>query len=106
MWNIKPSLLCNRHLLGEHLETHMFLGAIRKGKSLKGYIDNGLVETDKIKSRHDLLADEMINRGMNHKSPMEHFKVIKQGKVDTNRSINDLINRCSKCRERINKYGI
>ena len=31
MWMIDPKLLCRKHLLGEHLEIHMFVGTINKG---------------------------------------------------------------------------
>jgi hypothetical protein len=50
MWGINPKKLCNQHLLGEHLEMHMFVGCIKKGISLKGYYENKLVRTDLIKT--------------------------------------------------------
>ena len=30
MWLVPPQLMCDQHLLGEHLEMHMFIGTIRK----------------------------------------------------------------------------
>ena len=70
MWNLNPKQMCDKHLLGEHLEMHMFVGAIKKGKSIKGFITTGLVRVYEIQNRHDQLANEMIGRGMNHKAPL------------------------------------
>jgi hypothetical protein len=29
MWMVNPRIMCGNHLLGEHLETHMFYGIIK-----------------------------------------------------------------------------
>ena len=34
MWMIDPTMLCTKHLLGEHVELHMFVGTINKNKKL------------------------------------------------------------------------
>lgn len=42
MWMVPPELMCRQHLLGEHVELHMFVGAINKGTSvvtLPGYCE-------------------------------------------------------------------
>tara|TARA_B100000686_G_C16422280_1_gene777795 strand:- start:85 stop:408 length:324 start_codon:yes stop_codon:yes gene_type:complete len=101
MWMIDPIMLCNKHLLGEHVELHMFVGTINKNKKLDGYKKNGLVEVHNIKSRHQELAAEMSSRGMNHNSPLPDFKEFIFGRVDVNNSYNELIKRCSSCRSRI-----
>lgn len=106
MWKINPSLLCDKHLRGEHYEMHMFAGAIAKGKSIKGYLDKGLVETDKIIARHDTLASEMLKRGFKHIKPMPAFSIGKHGHVDTSKSIEDLKQRCEECRNKLNKCAI
>ena len=59
MWMIDPKLLCNRHLAGEHVEHHMFLGTMKKGKSLDGYFKNNLLQLKDLIKRHDILAEEM-----------------------------------------------
>lgn len=41
-WLVKPELMCMQHRAGEHLETHMFLGAMQRNKNLKGFYENGL----------------------------------------------------------------
>lgn len=96
---VDPRVMCRKPLLGEHVETHMFAGTIRKGRSIQGYIERGLVEVDKIKERHELLANEMVRRGYRHKSPLQEFRSWRAGTVDRFRSILDLQKRCSECRK-------
>lgn len=103
MWNVDPKLLCRKHLLGEHLETHYFIGTIRKGKSIKGYITNGLVEVHNILRRHDELAEEMKRRGYKHKSPARECNLWECGCVDSEHNIVELHRRCSECRKRIER---
>src|SRR3990167_10296126 len=92
MWNLNPSVMCNQHLLGEHVEMNMFKGTIEKGKSIEGYLNNGLVNIGFIKKRHDELVKEMKIRGFSHKSPMAKFN---EGEdvitVDTDRNYIDLL---------------
>jgi len=107
MWNVKPEKLCRQHLLGEHNEVHAFIGCIKKGTSLKGYIEKGLVEVHNIKKRHDELVQEMIKRGFNHKTPIDEINLPVVGYVNSEQNINELHRRCEKCRERIeNKKDI
>jgi hypothetical protein len=97
MWNVEPSRICNRHLLGEHVEMHMFVGAINKGKRISGYVSRGLVETENLEKRHNALASEMQRRGMNHKSPLSQPKISKMGVVDVIESERELRRRCNLC---------
>jgi len=99
MWGIQPEKLCNRHLLGEHAEMHMFTGCIRKGISINGYIKGGLVEVQKIKPRHDLLAREMQRRGMHHRSPLFFCTKMRAGKLNLSANKKDLAKRCKACRK-------
>ena len=101
-------MLCRQHLLGEHVEMHMFAGCVIKQKSLDGYIQKGLVELEHIHARHDLLAEEMTRRGYRHRSafPTEVFnsafwmghydKFV--GKVNVTANERELVNRCKDCR--------
>ena len=106
MWNVNPKIMCRKHLLGEHVEMHMFLGSIIHGRSLDGFLQKGLVEVHNIKQRHDQLVSEMIDRGYNHKSPLiipkKHIKPmsIEHGHVDKEVSLNELLSRCRECRKR------
>lgn len=98
MWGVDPEKMCTKHLLGEHVEMHMFVGTINKGVSIQGYVDKGLVDTTKIKERHDALVVEMTRRGMNHKSPLEYQDRLSLGSVDIRESHEELINRCASCK--------
>jgi len=101
MWKIDPKVLCRNHLLGEHLEMHMFHGCIKQGKKLEGYIRKGLVEIHCIKQRHDELCGEMRRRGYNHKSPLEGVDRLSfGGEVNVIESLADLLLRCPECRRR------
>ena len=107
---VKPEFLCDKHLLGEHGELHKFIPTFRKGyKVNKRFSPIVQLQFKGYKKRHDIIADEMIKRGMNHKSPLQDlpdFKTIYPQyydmEVDVNNSIEDLKHRCEKCKERMN----
>lgn len=101
MWMVDPKVMCRKHLLGEHAELHMFVGTIRKGVSLAGYVSRGLVDTSKIVSRHEALAKELLDRGYNHVSPMVHVDTLGIGQVDVENSLRELTRRCPDCAKRI-----
>lgn len=104
MWMVNPEFLCNKHLLGEHLECHMFVGVLNRGQSVKGYLDRGLLEIHSLEDRHAELAHEMESRGMNHSSalPEFRFKVVEKGHINCSENMHELASRCSECRKRIN----
>jgi FtsZ-binding cell division protein ZapB len=103
IWKTNPKLMCRKHLLGEHVESHMFVGAINKHKNINGHIKKGQVEIHNLKERHEQLAKEMKKRGYNHKSPLPKFKSIKQGKINIKENIRELARRCKYCRNLINQ---
>jgi hypothetical protein len=108
MWNVPANYLCDKHLLGEHVELHMFIGALANGKSLKGYIDKGLVEVHNIPHRHYVIVREMLIRGFNHVSLIDDsdaklLKSCRMGRVDKEKSIKELCYRCKECNERIQR---
>lgn len=102
---IEPKLLCKNHLLGEHNEIHKHRHNFVKKHSIKNRIIKGQIEPSSMEKRHDELAKEMIRRGYNHKSPykmpdISHLNEFeKTFKVDKNKSIKDLHNRCKKCKK-------
>lgn len=109
MWMVDVRGMCRKHLLGEHCETHMFLGALKKKKKLNGYIANNLFEPLSLKIRHDEIMEEMTRRGMNHKSPFdvnleEVLNYLPKNFIETkvNRDISyyDIIGRCPECRKK------
>jgi len=103
---IDPRIMCDKHLLGEHGELHKFLKSWEKQVSIQGRIQNNSIEPISYKSRHDLLAREMVLRGMNHQSPIEQpdFSYLPPDhlnyKVDTRESRKLLVTRCQRCRAR------
>ena len=103
MWSVDPKVLCQKHLCGEHVEMHMLIGTLQKKKSIQGYIKKGLVNPAGIIARHDQLAEEMTNRGMNHKSPIPIIKLPPEHPIAVKHNLNELKRRCSRCRARIMK---
>jgi hypothetical protein len=106
MWGVIAEVLCRKHLLGEHVEMHMFVGTINKGKSIDGYVRDGLLDTDRIEERHFLLAHEMFRRGMKHTSPLPAITVKLEARrsVDEKANLRELCRRCVDCRERIEHF--
>ena len=100
MWNTKTAEMCDKHLLGEHVEMHMFVGTLNKKKSIKGYLNKGLVEVHNIKGRHEEIAKEMKERGFNHKSELPKYKKTRIGKVSIKNNKLELARRCKVCRKK------
>jgi hypothetical protein len=102
MWMVNPRIMCRQHLLGEHAEIHMFIGTINRKKSVKGYLQKGLLEVHNLFSRHNELVKEMRKRGyMHHSEVEEKWKTAKTaGFIDRKRNLEELVNRCSKCKRR------
>lgn len=101
MWNVPPELMCRQHLLGEHLELHMFANAIEAKKRIEGFF-NGLVDTSLIKKRHDQVVAEMLRRGYRHESPLDYKDELRRGRVDAKANLAELKKRCKACKERQN----
>lgn len=110
-WHVNPKIMCNRHLLGEHCEHHMMVGAIKKKKKFNGYIEKNCVEPQSLQQRHDELALEMLARGFNHKTPLPEHDIsylspeIATYKINKEQSLNDLITRCPICLTNKNKIS-
>lgn len=104
MWMINPKILCKKHLTGEHVETHMFVGAINKGKSIAGHTIMNQAEPQKLMQRHDELAAEMLARGYKHESPLikPQLEKLPRGtllaKVNKKAALADLLARCLDCK--------
>lgn len=108
MWMLDPKIMCREHLLGEHVEIHMFIGTINQGKSINGYVKKGLVEVHNLYNRHQELVKEMNRRKYNHKSEvgMKWKNVQKVGTINKEKNKNELISRCSKCKERFHLFKV
>lgn len=103
---VNPKLLCNQHLLGEHVELHMLAGTLKRGKSIKGFLEKGLVDPASITSRHEELVKEMESRGMNHKSPLSVNQNLPHNPINVSENIEELKKRCQKCRDKINRNAL
>ena len=106
---VDPKIMCDQHLLGEHVELHMIAGSLQKGKRLDGYVRNNLLEFRSIISRHNTLVKEMESRGMKHNSSLPQISSqisnfqsdqVRESIVDVSLSLSDLLQRCLKCSER------
>ena len=72
VWDLKPSILCRQHLLGEHREIHAIWNIIRRnnkgGYSNHPEVKRWVGKLDALRRRHDLIVCEMQSRGYNHHS--------------------------------------
>ena len=110
-WMVNPKILCRKHLLGEHVEHHMFIGALRKGKNIDGFLKNNLLEPLSLYYRHEELVQEMEARGYKHKSPLTEIDASivlylepnkMNWKINRGQSLSDLLSRCPDCWKRFN----
>jgi len=107
MWMVDPRIMCQQHLVGQHHELHMIAGCLAKGRSLRGYMQKGLIEPTNLIKRHNTLVEEMISRKYNHKTPL-NFETPKSeisvdellAHVDKEESLRELLSRCPKCTKR------
>lgn len=108
MWSISPTLLCDKHLLGEHGELHKHRHNFVKHHSITGRISPVVqIEPDNMGKRHDVLAVEMVRRGFKHQSPyiqpsLDHLPDNERyAKIDLAENIKTLSERCVKCSNKI-----
>lgn len=110
---VNPKFMCDKHLLGEHCEIHMFVGFIKKGKRIDGFVRNNLLEMQSIQDRHIELVQEMERRGYKHKSALPKLedvdveyvpKELMESKIDRGKSLMELLRRCKDCRERYENF--
>lgn len=113
-WMVDPETMCHQHLLGEHVEHHMFAGSIAKGTSMQGYLDKDLLSPHRLQDRHDTLSRELERRGGDHKSILvidaRHREAFTNEEwnrdIDVVAARKELHRRCPKCRKRWEKkYG-
>ena len=103
MWMVNPKRMCKQHLLGEHVELHMLVGSLRRGRSIDGFLAKRLLEPSSLRSRHAALVAEMRRRGYRHRSPLPRVYVARRyqmARVPRRTSERELISRCLDCRER------
>ena len=66
-WMCDPRFMCNKHLFGEHVEHHMFIGTLERKKSINGYIRNDLLlllsRCDVCQQRYNYFYYQALERG-------------------------------------------
>ncbi|EFL85585.1 hypothetical protein HMPREF1022_00204 [Desulfovibrio sp. 6_1_46AFAA] len=105
MWLVPPSHMCRKHLLGEHVELHMLLGTLKKGKSITGFLSGGLIDPCRMYKRHGELVREMERRGYAHNSPLTEEECTEAlrdydcstAHIDINANALELRRRCREC---------
>lgn len=104
MWMLPPAGMCRKHLLGEHVELHMLLGSLRRGKNIAGFLSGGLVDPQLVFARHQELVAEMTRRGFKHSSPIDEHECASlaagyagSATIDTAANAQDLSRRCPDC---------
>lgn len=106
MWMVPPEMMCDQHLLGEHVEIHMLAGTLARKRSIDGFIAKGLLEPASMQARHEALVREMEQRGFRHKSPLPDSdlgylpKDAREARVDAEAAAADLRARCGRCEGR------
>lgn len=102
MWMVDPEIMCRQHLLGEHKELHQLVGHIDAGNLsvIKGHAEKNQIDTSKIQERHEALVEEMKRRGFNHDSPLDYKDELDIGEVNSEKNVQDLIERCDDYKER------
>ncbi len=100
MWMVDPRIMCKNHLLGEHAEIHMFVGAIDRGQAVEGYLKKNLLEIHNLFVRHEELVQEMKRRGYKHCSNLDKKwkQTEKLGFIDKEKNLRELLKRCSRCK--------
>ena len=106
MWMVDPRIMCTKHLLGEHVELHMFAAHFRLKRYIAEYVDHNCVSPKRLISRHKALVKEMKQRKFKHQSEIEGFSISylpseqRNAVVDSKKSEKDLLGRCIECRAR------
>ena len=108
MWMLPTAGMCRKHLLGEHVELHMLLGSLRRGKNIEGFVIGGLVDPQRIFARHQELVAEMTRRGYKHNSPLDEQECTAlasgywgRAVIDADANARDLHQRCPDCARRM-----
>lgn len=87
VWDVSVTILCRKHLLGEHRELHGLWNILTKHNGRGGYSQHPETKrwVGKLKalySRHQALVAEMERRGYTHSSPLDKNLATGKSKQD------------------------
>lgn len=90
-----------KHMLGEHLEAHIFVSKMQKEYSLNGYSAGSMFfGAAYIKFRHDWIASLLEG----HTTPLSldgidrwKYPLVEPTNADMLKSVKDLLSRCPEC---------
>lgn len=74
IWDLPPSVLCRKHLLGEHRELHSIWTVLTQNKKGYSHHPETIRWIGKLKAlakRHEALVKEMQKRGYQHHSDLD-----------------------------------
>ena len=75
IWDLPPAALCRKHLLGEHRELHGLWNILtqdKRGYRLHPETRRWEGKLAALHARHEQLVAEMLRRGYDHTSPLDH----------------------------------
>lgn len=73
IWDVSPSILCRKHLLGEHRELHAIWDILfddTSGSRMHTETQRWVSKLAALRIRHEKLVEEMTKRGYNHQTPL------------------------------------
>ena len=74
MWMVDPKKMCRKHLLGEHVEIHMMVGTLLKGRSIDGFLGTRSARTaERPHSPRCLWPPRCRPAATTHRSPLPQF---------------------------------
>ena len=100
MWMLPPETMCRKHLLGEHVELHMLIGSLRRGKNIDGFLAGKLVDPRRMFRRH-----------YRHASPLDEAECETLARryghtgtgIDAGANAAELARRCPECAKRLRR---
>lgn len=86
IWDVEPTCLCDRHLLGEHRELHGLWNILTQDR--RGYRNHPetlrwIGKLAALYARHEALVAEMTARGFQHRSPLDPHLAVGAEAQDT-----------------------
>lgn len=107
VWDIKPNMLCDKHLIAQHHEIHCIHSIITGNKT--GFANHPEVKRWRghiiaLCKAHEYTAAEMLRRGFNHSSEVESYPIHLVKHPESWQSVTDQLNiiksKGCKCPER------